>query len=459
VKGQTTENKPASVGRKGHSPTFPKQAGEAQDTQDWVERTVWTERMLERLAASQEQTVWYSLWDKVWNPANLDQAILRVIMNKGGAGVDGYRTEQLAKDWTRQREGLAAELQKGTYQPKPVRRAWIPKLGSHELRPLGIPAVRDRVVQTALRAVMEPIFEREFAEQSYGFRPKRGALEALGRVEALLMSGHTWIVDADLKAYFDTIPQERLRELVRARIADGKVLELLEKYLKAGVMDSMKGWQPARQGTPQGAVISPLLANLYLNPLDHLMAKSGREMVRYADDFVVCARTEEEAKEALAQIAAWVKEAGLTLHPAKTRIVNAAQRGGFDFLGYHFEQYGKDGGKKWPRQKSQFKLRETLRAKLGRSRPGSVLTIATEVNRTLRGWYQYFKWSQPTAMQRVDEWTRERIRHILRKRRKRYGMVHARERNEYSVQWFAEQGLVSLTRLQAQWLQSREGIH
>jgi RNA-directed DNA polymerase len=380
-------------------------------------------------------------------------------MNKGGAGVDGYRTEQLAKDWTRQREGLAAELQKGTYQPKPVRRAWIPKLGSHELRPLGIPAVRDRVVQTALRAVMEPIFEREFAEQSYGFRPKRGALDALGRVETLLMSGHTWIVDADLKAYFDTIPHERLMELVKTRIADGKVLDLLGKYLKAGVMDSMKGWQPTKQGTPQGAVVSPLLANLYLNPLDHLMVKSGREMVRYADDFVVCARTEEEAKEALAQIAAWVEEAGLTLHPAKTRIVNAAEKGGFDFLGYHFEQYGKDGGKKWPRQKSQFKLREALRAKLGRSRPDNVRIIASEVNRTLRGWYHYFKWSQPTAMQRVDEWTRERIRHILRKRHKRYGMVQGRERTEYGIGWFAEQGLVSLTSLQTQWLQSQTGNH
>ncbi len=415
--------------------------------------------MLERLAQSQEQTVWYSLWDKVWNKENLNQAILRVVLNKGGAGVDGYRTEQLAKEWGQQCDQLGAELKNGSYEPKPVRRAWIPKLGGSELRPLGIPAVRDRVVQTALRAVMEPIFERDFAQQSYGFRPQRGALQALGRVETLLMSGHTWIVDADLKAYFDTIPHERLMELVRTRIADGKVLSLLEKYLKAGVMDSLVGWQATPQGTPQGAVVSPLLANLYLNPLDHKMAGAGREMVRYADDFVVYARTEAEAKEALAEIAAWVKEAGLTLHPAKTRVVNAAQRGGFDFLGYHFEQYGKEGGKKWPRQKSQFKLRESLRAKLSRSRPGSVPTIASEINRTLRGWYGYFKWSQPTAMQRVDEWTRERIRHILRKRHRRRGMVNARERNEYGVNWFAVQGLVSLTRLQALWLQSREGNH
>lgn len=459
MKEQTTENKPALVGRKGLSPTFPKQAGEAQDVKDWAERSVWTERMLERLAQSREQTVWYSLWDKVWNSTNLNQAILRVIMNKGSAGVDGYRTEQLTKDWEQQRQRLEAELKDGSYKPKPARRAWIPKMGSHELRPLGIPAVRDRVVQTALRAVMEPIFERDFSERSYGFRPKRGALGALKQVESLLMSGHTWVVDADLKAYFDTIPHERLMDMVGRRIADGKVLGLLEKYLKAGVMDSMKGWQATTRGTPQGAVISPLLANLYLNPLDHLMAASGREMVRYADDFVVCVRTEAEAKETLDQIAAWVKEAGLTLHPAKTRIVNAAQKGGFDFLGYHFEQYGPDGGKKWPRQKSQFKLRERLRAKLGRSRPGSVGTIASEVNRTLRGWYQYFKWSQPTAIQRVDEWTRERIRHILRKRHKRGGMVRGRERTEYGIAWFAEQGLVSLTSLQAQWLQSLTGNH
>jgi RNA-directed DNA polymerase len=415
--------------------------------------------MLERLAHSQEQTIWYSLWDKVWSQDNLDQAILKVILNRGGAGVDGYTTEQLKTQWQAQSEQLQEKLKSGTYQPKPARRAWIPKLGSTELRPLGIPAVRDRVVQTALRAVLEPIFERDFADQSYGFRPQRGTLEALERVESLLRSGYAWVVDADLKAYFDTIPHARLMELVRARIADGRVLGLLEQYLRAGVMDSLKGWQATEQGTPQGAVISPLLANLYLNPLDHQMEQAGWEMVRYADDFVVCARTEAEAQAALAQIAAWVHQSGLRLHPTKTRIVNAAQRGGFDFLGYHFEQYGPEGGKKWPRDKSQFKLRENLRTKLGRSRPGSVKQIASEINRTLRGWFTYFKWSQPAAMQRVDEWTRERIRHILRRRHKRRGLVRGRERTEYPIAWFAEQGLFSLTTAQARWLQSLAGNH
>jgi len=191
VKAQATESKLALVGTSGTIPAFPRQAGETQDRWSWVERSVWTERMLRRLTQSQEQTVWYSLWDKVWQPANLDQAILEVIGNRGAAGVDGETTEQWKAHWTWQREQLGTELQTGQYRPQPARRTWIPKLGSPELRPLGIPAVRDRVVQTALRHVLEPIFERDFAEQSYGFRPGRGCLQALARVEHLLEAGHT----------------------------------------------------------------------------------------------------------------------------------------------------------------------------------------------------------------------------------------------------------------------------
>jgi len=454
-----TENKPATVGRTGASTDFPKQAGDSQDQWDWVERSIWTERMLERLAQSQESTVWYSLWDKVCNPENLDQAILKVILNRGGAGVDGYTTEQLKGQWAQQRDQLREELNGGTYRPKPARRAWIPKLGSAELRPLGIPAVRDRVVQTALRAVLEPIFEREFAAQSHGFRPRHSALKALAQMESLLQAGYTWVVDADLKQYFDTIPHGRLHQLIKQRIADGRVLNLLEQYLKAGVMESHKGWTPTSEGTPQGAVISPLLANLYLNPLDHQMEDHGYQMVRFADDFVVCGRTEAEARAALAEITAWVQEAGVRLHPAKTRIVNAAEKGGFDFLGYHFEQYRPGGGKKWPRQKSQFKLREKLREKLPRNRGTSVAAIVSDVNKTLRGWYGYFKYSLPSAMQRVDEWTRERIRHILRRRHRRRGLVRGRERTEYPIAWFERQGLFSLKTAQAQWLQSQAGNH
>ena len=242
-------------------------------------------------------------------------------------------------------------------------------------------------------------------------------------------------------------------------MADGKVLELLEGYLKAGVMTSAKEWEPGVQGTPQGAVISPLLANLYLNPLDHLMAGKGWEMVRYADDMVVCARTETQARQALQEIAKWTQTAQLTLHPTKTRILNGAEKGGFDFLGYHFEQYREGAGKKWPRQKSQQKLRERLRSKLARSRSGSLGQIIKEINPILRGWYGYFKYSLPSAMQWADEWVRERTRHILRRRKKRRGMVKGKERTEYRVAWFAEQGLFSLKDAQAKQFQSPTGNH
>jgi len=415
--------------------------------------------MLNRLETTQEQTVWWALWDKVCNPGNLDAAILKVIVNKGSAGVDKQTTHQLAQEWDRNRNQLLEELRAGKYQPLPVKRVWIDKMGSKDKRPLGVPAVRDRAVQTALRAVMEPIFEKDFSDRSFGFRPGRGGLQALERVESLLRQGYTWVVDADFKAYFDSIPQDKLLEQVERRIADGTVLRLIGQYLEAGVMETMREWKPTPQGTPQGSGISPLLANIYLNPLDHQMSQANKEIVRYADDFVICCRTEAEAQEALAKVAVFAEAAGLKLHPEKTRIVNAAQKGGFDFLGYHFERYREGGGLKWPRKKSQEKLRATIREKTQRGRPGAIRQIIAEINPTLRGWYGYFKYSIPPAMVRVDEWVRERIRHILRRRHKRQGMVKGRERTEYPVAWFAEQGLFSLKNAQAQWIQSQSGNH
>jgi len=415
--------------------------------------------MLNRLEATQEQTVWWALWDKVGHPKNLDGAILRVIANHGSAGVDNQTTEQLARDWDRNRGQLLEELRTGTYQPLPVKRVWIDKLGSKDKRPLGVPAVRDRAVQTALRAVIEPIFEKDFSDRSYGFRPGRGCLQALERVESLLRQGHTWIVDADFKAYFDSIPQDKLLEQIERRIADGTVLKLIGQYLEAGVMETMRDWKPTPQGTPQGSGISPLLANIYLNPLDQQMSRARKEIVRYADDFVICCRTEAEAQEALARVEAFTQAAGLKLHPEKTRIVNAALQGGFDFLGYHFERYREGSGLKWPRKKSLDKLKESIREKTQRGRPGAVEAIIAEINPTLRGWYGYFKYSLPTALVRVDEWVRERVRHILRRRHKRQGMVKGRERTEYPVAWFAAHGLFSLKNAQAQWIQSQAATH
>jgi RNA-directed DNA polymerase len=180
-------------------------------------------------------------------------------------------------------ERLAQSLREGSYRPQAIRREWIPKPGSEEKRPLGIPTVRDRVVQAALLNVLEPIFERDFAEQSYGFRPKRGCKDALRRVMELLRCGHGWVVDADLKSYFDTIPHDLLVKRVEEKVSDGAVITLVEGYLKQEVMEAMKQWTP-EGGTPQGAVVSPLLSNIYLDPLDHEMAGRGIEMVRYADD-------------------------------------------------------------------------------------------------------------------------------------------------------------------------------
>jgi len=290
---------------------------------------------------------WYSLMDKVWSQSNLERALGQVCRNKGSAGVDGQSTEALRRKSQAILARIEEQLRHGEYEPQPVKRQWIEKLGSKELRPLGIPTAQDRVVQTALRNVIEPIFEHDFAEHSYGFRPGRGAKDALRRVDQLLQSGRTWVVDADLKGYFDSIPQNKLMEVLTGKISDGAILELIQRFLRQGVMESAKEWKPTEEGTPQGAVISPLLANIYLDPFDHLVARAGWELVRYADDFVVLCASEEEARKALEQIQQWVASAGLVLHPTKTRIMDASQKGGFDFLGYHFER-----GMKWPRQKS-----------------------------------------------------------------------------------------------------------
>ena len=310
-----------------------KQGREVAQQWEWTEASVWTERMLAALERGVKGGKWFSLMDKVWKMENLQSAMKQVMRNQGGAGVDGQSCEDYLKASPQRLPRLQDKLKQGSYQPKPVKRVWIPKLGSKELRPLGVPTVEDRVVQTALRNVLEPIFERTFADHSYGFRPGRGAKQALRRVDQLLKTGHHWVVDADLKGYFDSIPQDKLREAVETQIADGAVLKLIEQLLGQGVMESGKGWQPTETGTPQGAVISPLLANIYLNPLDQLMAGQGRQMVRYADDFVILCQNQQQAQEVLEQLRHWTQAAGLTLHPTKTRIVDASQKGGFDFLG------------------------------------------------------------------------------------------------------------------------------
>jgi RNA-directed DNA polymerase len=431
---QNDEDKPAPVA------ATPQQAGEARDPWWWVERTVWTERMLTRLTTSEPANrVWFRLVDKTYAPANLASAFAKVWRNNGSAGADTQTVKHFAKHAEEELFRLHEQMRDGTYRPQPVLRAWIPKPGSKEKRPLGIPAVRDRVVQAALRHVLEPIFETEFAGHSYGFRPGRGAKDALRRVDTLLKAGHDWVVDADLKSYFDTIPHERLLALVKARVADGRVLALVESFLWAGVMEESKGWQPTERGTPQGGVISPLLANLYLDPLDHQMERAGWEMVRYADDFVILCRSQAEAQAALDAVRAWVNEAGLTLQPDKTRIVNANAPGGFDFLGYHFER-----GQRWPRKKSLGKLKERVRAKTSRLDGRSLKEIVADVNRTLRGWYGYFQHSKANTFGYVDGYVRRRLRSLLQWRRDGRGKGIGAAQQRWPNEWFARCGLLSL---------------
>jgi RNA-directed DNA polymerase len=397
---------------------------------------------------------WYSLIDKVWKMENLHSAARQVRSNDGAAGVDGLSCAAYFKAGPVRLERLREKLKTGTCQPAPVRRVWIPKLGSKELRPLGVPTVEGRIVETAVRNVIEPIFEHTFAEHSYGFRPGRGAKDALRRVDHLLKAGKVWVVDADLKAYFDTIPQDQLLKLLAEQIADNALLELIRKMLRQGVLETGKGWQPTEQGTPQGAVVSPLLANVYLNPLDHLMARQGREMVRYADDFVILCESQQEAAGVLEQLRQWTEAAGLTLHPAKTRIVDASQRGGFDFLGYHFER-----GHRWPRQKSIDKFREAIRQKTRRLDPRPLQQMVADVNRTSQGWFGYFQHSVKNIFDTQDQWVRQRLRTVLRKRHKLQGPARGRDHQRWPNAYFAEIGLISLALVRKQASHARHRAH
>jgi RNA-directed DNA polymerase len=404
-----------------------------------VEAEVWTERMLATLETGIEGGKWFRLVDKVWSLKNLERSLEKVVAKGGSAGIDNQSVRQIEAHKSQTIAKLEQELRASQYKPQAVKRVWIPKPGSNEKRPLGVPTLRDRIVQGALLHVMEPIFERDFAPQSYGFRPGKGCKDALRRVDELLKGGSYWVVDADLKAYFDTIPQEKLMDRIREKIADGRVLKLLEQMLQAGVMDSAKGWQPTEQGTPQGAVISPLLSNIYLDGLDWQMAKGGFEMVRYADDFIVLCSSQEQAEEALERVRRWVEENGLTLHPIKTRLVDASQAGGFDFLGYHFER-----GMKWPRKKSMSKLKDTIREKTRRTDGRSLRVICEDLNRTLRGWFEYFKHSKENAFEAIDGYTRGRLRSILRKRMAKRGRGCGTDHQRWPNAYFNTMGLFSL---------------
>jgi RNA-directed DNA polymerase len=429
-------------------PIEAKQARDIRARWNWVEPEVWTDRMLTALEQGVKGGQWFSLMDKVYNAANLRQAFQAVHANGGSAGVDHETVAMFARQQEANLEKIARALRRNEYKPSAVKRVWIPKPGSKESRPLGIPTVRDRVVQAALRHVLEPIFERDFAEHSYGFRPNRGCKDALRRVDDLLHQGYSWVVDADLKSYFDTIPQGRLLAQVASKVSDGRVLDLVQAFLKQGILEQAKYWMPEK-GTPQGGVISPLLSNIYLDPLDHLMAAKGIEMVRYADDFVLLCRSESQAQTALAEVQQWTERVELALHPDKTRIVDATQRGGFEFLGYHFER-----GMKWPRIKSLKKFKNTVRSHTRRHNRNSLPTIISQLNRSLTSWFQYFQHSHKTTFPLLDSWIRMRLRSVLRSRQHRVGSARGFSHYRWPNDFFAAQGLFSLCAAHASLRQS-----
>lgn len=420
------------------------------ETRSWVEASIWTERMLAALENGVKGGKWFSLIDKVTRLGTLEIAWRKVATNRGSAGVDGQSVERFAQRATQYLQELSQALESGSYRAQPVKRVEIAR-GRGKTRPLGIPVVKDRIVQTALKMVIEPIFEKEFEESSYGFRPRRGCKDALGEVDRLIKEGYTHVVDADLASYFDTIPHERLMASVERHISDGRLLNVIRGYLKQDVVSDLKRWTPVG-GTPQGAVISPLLANLYLHPLDRLMREKGYRMVRYADDFVVMCPSPRAAQAALVEIRAWVSENGLTLHADKTHVGDCSIPGqGFEFLGYRFE-----AGKRWVRKKSMNALRDRIRTKTRRTCGKSLQQVIEGLNPTLMGWFGYFKHANPHVFGAVDGFIRRRLRAILRKQQKRPGMGRCRADNRrWPNAFFAKHGLFTMSEAHAMASQSR----
>jgi RNA-directed DNA polymerase len=432
VKEGMMEEKLMSVSKKT------KQVREVPDRWLWTEPSIWTERMLFALERGVKGDKWFSLIDKVYRLSTLEEAFKAVKRNKGAAGVDNESIERFRRHKDEKLLKLSELLITDRYQPQAVKRVWIDKPGKkNEQRPLGIPTVRDRVVQTALRMVIEPIFEKDFAEHSYGFRPKSGCKDALRQVWKLYTSGYKYVLDADLKSYFDTIDHDILMAMIAEKIADSRVLSLISQYLNQEVMDTAKRWNPER-GTPQGAVISPLLANIFLNPLDHKMAELGFQMVRYADDFVIMCQSQEEAEEALVMVKDWCEGMKLTLHPEKTRIVNSLVEE-FVFLGYKFK-----GGRRYVSKKSQVRFRDSIRPYTKRTNGHSMDTIIKLINPKLRGWFEYYKHAYKTDAVTMDEWVRMRLRSILRKRAKRKGRGRGADHHRYPIVYFHGLGLFSM---------------
>jgi len=382
----------------------------------------------------------------------LAKAWREVKANAGSAGVDEQTIEQIEQHGS---DGflaeLGTELREGHYRPRAVRRVLIPKADGKQ-RPLGIPTVRDRVAQAAMKVVLEPIFEADFCDSSYGFRPKRSAHQAGEQLRQAVNRGANWIVEIDIEAFYDRIDQELLMKLVEQRICDRRVLKLLRQWLKAGVLDDGK-LLPSDQGVPQGGVVSCVLANVVLHELDRLWedrCSQLGQLIRYADDAVLLCRTEAQAHEALWRVGVILNRLKLTLHPTKTQLVFVGDgRRGFDFLGFHcrkvesWKYRGKRYLQRWPSRRAMQRVRDRIKAITApRQRlPEPIEPIVAEVNQVVRGWGAYFRVGNSTRkLQDVDHYVRERLAKFLAKKAGRGG--HQRKR--YTWAFFEKLGVYQL---------------
>jgi len=407
---------------------------------EWVEPSVWNAKMLTTLERGVKGGKWFSLIDKVWKMQNLRSAFKRVKANKGTAGIDKQSIKNYESNLEENLQWLSKQLEEGTYQSKPIRRCHIEKPGrKHETRPIGIATVRDRVVQTALRNVIEPILENQFAEKSYGFRPRRSAKDALREVRNSIDQGKCQVLDADIQSFFDEMDHEILIGKISEHISDSRIINLIRMFMEAEIDDAGTRHTPTK-GTPQGAVISPILANLYLNELDWLLASEGNEMIRYADDFVVMCDKAQQAEQARDLIEEWCEQNKLNLHPEKTVLTEVTESQGIDFLGYHIRK----NGKQWISGKSAKKFRDNIRPLTRRTSGVSLETTIEKLNPKLRGFYEYFKHGNKYGLIALDAWVRMRLRSILRKRVGRKGKGTGLDHHRYPNAYFANLGLFSL---------------